>query len=175
MSELSIQERLAMAIKQNDMAAIEVLAKEVLATATARHKAELEAIAKDDVALAGKREQLGKAIHALIVGLKLDKSLKDCKAWGFNYKADGLAPEGPDVRFNTVSLLTPQAPKTKGGKGGGGKSKSEFGMSLGDIAEKFGTPEEKAAIANLSGNPAYFAKLDVKKRAIQAGLLKPAK
>ena len=171
MSELTVVERLALAIKANDAKAIEALADEIHAGKTARHKAELEAINKENEALAGKRGELATAVHTAVVNLKLDKAITALKSWGFTYKVDNADPAQPGVRFVSVSLLTPQAPKTgKGGKGGGKRSdlQGEF--------DSVATAAEKAEL-EAAGSPSakWAVKNRVKKAAIVSGLLKPAR
>ena len=131
------------------------------------------------VALAGAREQLAGKIHVAVKALGLDKAITDVKGWGFTYKVDKANPAELDITYKAVSLSTAVVKTRKAGGsggGGGGKSKEEYGMSLTEIVAKFATPEELTAIAAADSNSkSWQLKVAVKKAAIAAGKLAPAK
>jgi len=193
--------KLAEAIANNDVAAIETLSAEVVKSKTERHKAEIEKERKEQEALAGKREALTKEILSSVkagtVPANLDKRLAEVKAKGFTYTIDHnedekgrIDPNGSVKVTGGVGLLIPaiKARKANGG-GGGGKTKDEFGMSLSEVFEKFATSEDRAKLAEAEAKDAeikaktgksnsvnaYNVKQAVKKAAIAAGLLAPAK
>ena len=129
--------------------------------------------------LAGAREKLASAIHGQVKALGIDKLITDVKGWGFVYKIDKANPAELDVVYKTVSLTTAviKARKAGGTGGGAGKSKDEYGLSLSEIVAKFATPEELAAISaeGISNSKSWQLKVAVKKAAIAAGKLAPAK
>lgn len=151
----------------------------------ARDKAKAE-VAKEQAekaraeaeALAGKREALATAIHQQVRQLGLDKSLAEVKSWGFTYKLDKMVPNESDTSYKSVALSV-QTVKVKTGKGGGGntgKSKDEYGKSLGEIFEEFANDEDRTKLAAAtSGSAQWQVKVAVKKAAIASGALKPVK
>lgn len=171
-----LQARMAEAIAKGNIAGIEAIAQEIVKSKGDRAKVEAEQLRKEAEALAGEREKLSKAIHDAVRTLKLDKAMKDVKAWGFTYKVDKANPAELDVSYKAVSLSV-QTVKAKTSKGGAtGKSKVEYGISLQEIVDKFGTDAEKANIASAPNNSrAWQLKVVVKKRAIAEGKLAPAK
>ena len=165
--------------KTGDMTAIQAASK-----ATDKAKAEIAKeqavkLGVEAAALAGKREELEKKVFAAVQTLGLDKEIKSMKVKGFNYFIDcdyELAGEQVHNVAN-VGLIHFQAPKVKKAGGGGtGKSKDEYGLSLLEIVDKYGTDAEKAAIAATESNSkSWQLKVAVKKAAIAAGKLAPVK
>ena len=179
--EKSLQERMLEAIQANDVNAQELLAAELVKARSSRIKAESEVQAKEAEALAKQRESLAVRIHEAVKALGLDKEIAELKARGFNYyiKTSYTVPGQPDVHQQpSCGLILAQAPKVKGasGNGGAGKSKDEFGMSLGEIFDKFATDADKARLTEATTNSSQWqVKVAVKKRAIAEGLLAPVK
>jgi len=65
-----------------------------------------------------------------------------------------------------------KAPKAGNGGYQGGKTKDEYGMSLGDVFEKFANNDERTKLAAATSNSTQWqVKVAVKKRAIAEGLL----
>ena len=128
---------------KGDLDGLMAVAAKIKAAKSELVKVEAERIRKESEALAGVREKAAKAIHGMVVANKqVAKLLADTKSLGFTFKLDTA-----DIGYLAVALLVPQAPAHKGGTGGhvgGGKTKSEYGISLGEIFDKFGTAEEKA-------------------------------
>jgi len=179
-----LKKAMADAIAKGDTKAIEEAAAAISKSKVERHKAEAEAIRKESEALAGKREKFGEVIKSAVKGLGLDKDIAALKAKGFTYTIDHredpngrINPEGEVKVTGGVGLLVPSVRgKSAGGAGGAGKTKDEFGMSLGEVFEKFATDEERDKLAIAETNSAQWAiKNSVKKRAIKDGLLNPAK
>jgi hypothetical protein len=185
-----LQTRMATAIANNDVKAIEEVAAEIVKSKSERRKAEVEQAQAEAEALAGKREELAIKIHNAVRELKLDGQLKGMKAWGFTYKVDRANPSEPNVTYASVALSTLQIKARKAGTGGGaGKTKDEFGMSLSEVFEKYATAEDRTNLADAeakdkiaskklgksTNSNAWRVKNEVKKDAIKAGLLAPAK
>lgn len=154
-----------------------------LVTLIAKRKSELvklaaEAAKKEAEALAGAREQvateLAKAVGAIP---NIYALLGKVKAQGFTFTPKGtLDAQGVAQVKDSVALKVPTIKVSKGGTSGGGKSKAEYGMSLGEIFDRFATPEEKAKLPTLTKhNEDYFFKVGVKKRALASGDLQPIK
>jgi hypothetical protein len=155
-------------------------------------KAEAEKLKKEAEALSGVRTELAGKIHARIMSqmTKLVTELATVKATGFTFKVDAPDATGTMINYKSVELTVPTV-KTKtartGGGGSTGKSKSEFGLTLDEIYQKFKTSEDEAkmseAIAKDEDVKAktgksnsvnqYNVKLGVKKAAIASGNLKP--
>jgi len=191
MAELAdLQKRMSEAIAGNDVKAIEAVAQEIVKSKADRAKAEAVKLVAEAEKLAGVREALGTEIHKAVKAMGLDVKLAGVKAWGFTYKVDNANPAEPDVSYKAVALSTQQVKTRTGGVGGGsGKTKDEFGMSLGEIFDKFATAEDRAALLEATakddkikadtgksnrGNE-YNVRKEVKKRALAAGLLAPSK
>jgi len=126
--------------------------------------------------LAGVREKLATRIHATIVKIPgLAEELASVKATGFTFKLD----EVDGVSYKSVALSVPVVKAAKKSAGGGGthtSSKAEYGMTLDEIFQAHATDEEKAKLEAADGNSAKWqVKNAVKKAAIAAGLLNPAK
>ena len=178
-----LQARMAEAITNNDVKAIEEIATEIVKGKADRRKAEALALQKEAEAMAGQREELAIAIHGIVKGLKLDKQLIGVKSWGFTYKVDKANPAEADIVYKSVSLTTATIRAPRAGGGGTGKSKSEFGLSLSQIYDKFATDEDKADMAEAlekdktvtNQGYSYNVKKRVQKRAIADGLLAPVK
>jgi len=168
--------------KSGDMSQIQAVSAELNKAKAEIAKAQAEKVRVEAEALAGKREDLATRIHAANrMGQpfpNLDKELTAVKAWGFTYKVDKANPNEPDVTYKAVQLSV-QTVKVKTGKGGGGntgKSKDEYGKSLGEIFEEFATDKDRAKLAAATSNSAQWqAKVAVKKAAIASGALKPVK
>ena len=150
-------------------------------------KAQAELAKKEAEQLAGKRAELAtkihKAIDKIVAGFKDD--LLAVKATGFTFNLDLPDKDGVVVEHKSVALAVPAIKTSKartGSTGGGsGKSKSEFGMSLDEIYQKFANEEEKANLEAVRADTTLTDKAknskmwkikdDVKKRAIKDGLL----
>lgn len=161
-----------------NLAAINAISKEMEKAKASIAKELAEALRKESEALAGKREELAIAIHQQVKVLKLDKAILAVKGWGFTYKIDGAVPNEPDIKYGSVALstVTIKAPKAGGAGGSKGKTKDEYGMSLSELCNQYGTQDEKDAIAKAtSGSSKWQKQLIVKKRVIAEGLLRPAK
>ena len=192
--ELTLQEKMLVAIKANDIATQEAIAAELVKARGARIKAQVEAEAKETEALAGKREALANKIGIAVKALGVDKEIAELKAKGFNYyiKTSYQVAGQPDVHQQaSCSLaLSQPAKKASGGTGGSGKSKDEFGLSLGeifntcksqyatetgvDIEKEFTDALEKDKTVTNQGY-SYNVKKKVQKWAINKGLIKPVK
>jgi len=176
MSIEELQAQMATAISNNDVAGMEAIALQIVASKKERAKAEAEKLQKESEQLAGKREALAAEIHKQVKLLNLDKAITDVKGWGFTYKVDKANPAEPDVTYKTVALTTAIVKSHKAGGGSTGKSKDEYGLSLQEIVDKFATPEEQAAIASAATNSQSWQKKQaVKKRVIAEGKLAPVK
>ena len=150
--------------------------------AISKHKAEIakaavEAAVAEASALAGEREKLAAAIHKAVKAIpQLAQQLKAVKAFGFHFTIDNA--HGDNSVYKAVALDVPGIPKHKVGHAGGGsgKSKAEYGMTLQEIFDKFATAENRVKLDKAEGNSAQWAvKNEVKKAAIAAGKLQPAK
>ena len=164
--------------KTGDMKAIQAVSAELNKAKAELAKVEADKIRKEAEELAGKRETLAHQIHQLVRDLKLDKAIIGVKGWGFTYKVDKANPSEPDVSYKSVQLAvaTVKAKTGKGGVGATGKSKDEYGKSLGEIFEEYATVEDIENLAKATSNSSQWqVKVAVKKRAITAGLLKPVK
>lgn len=142
-------------------------------------KAEAERLAKEATELAEARKAAVEKLERLIrVSDKQNQSIQalmaEVKAIGFHYIYKAEANEtvmGFDYQTPAKAATT-----HKGGSGQSGKSKAEYGLSLSEIVEKFGTEAERAAIeAETNNSKQWQLKVKVKKAAIEAGLLKPVK
>ncbi len=163
----------------------------VAVSAIARRKAEI-AKAQAEVArqeaekLAGIRAELGTKIHQAIMQSKglanLTAKLADVKAYGFTFlsnqptPAEKAAGATGEIDRKSVALVVAEvkAARTRASTGGGapGRSRSEYGMSLDEIYQKFKTPEDDVAMAQaVSNTQRWQVKNKVKNAAIKAGLL----
>jgi len=178
MSIEELRAQMRAAIDKNDVDAMDSIAIQIVASKKERAKVEADRLLKESEALADVREKLAAKTHQMLKGIPgLDKELVAVKAWGFTYKVDKANPNEPDIVYKSVSLTTAavKAPKAGGG-GSTGKSKDEFGLSLGEIFDKFATDEDKTKLAAAtSGSSQWQVKVAVKKRAIASGLLAPVK
>lgn len=186
-----LQAKMATAIANNDVKAIEEIAQEIVKGKADRRKAEADTILKEAEAMAKDREKLAISIHNQIRKLGLDELLTGMKAWGFTYKVDGANPAEPEMTYKSVALSTQQvrAKRAGGGGGGAGKTKDEYGMGLGEVFEKFASIEDRAKLADAevkdklasdklgkaTNSNAWRVKNEVKKRAIADGMLAPVK
>lgn len=148
---------------------------EALKQLAIQHKAEFDA----STAL---REEIAKEIHATVKAIASIKRLAEVKATGFTFKLDVAAKAATDtepaveaVKHLSVALTVAGVKAPKAGNGGGyqgGKTKDEYGMSLGDVFEKFANDEERTKLAAATSNTAQWqVKVAVKKRAIASELL----
>jgi len=111
-----------------------------------------------------------KAFQA-VVG-KLGEALAGAK---YGFTGELASMNGPSVTMPGV----PTAKARASGSGGSGKSKTEFGMSLDEIAKAFGTESELAKVTTAEAMPTgsarsnatFSAKDAIKRRAIKDGLL----
>ena len=191
-----LQAKMAAAIANNDVKAIEEIAMEIVKGKADRRKSEAEALKKEAEELAGVREKLAGELVKVMHQVKgLNKMLEDVKVWSFTYTRRGQPDvNGVEVTNDRVSLAIPQAPKSKKSGGGGGntgKTKDEFGMSLDEVYNKFANEEERGRFASAEAVDVKFAtehgltspkqsnrwriKNEVKKRALKEGLLAPTK
>lgn len=176
-----LQSQMAAAIANNDVGAMEAVAAQIVASKKERAKVEAVKLQKEAEQLAGKREALAAEVFKAVGSLGLDDKLRALKARGFSYyvKTSYTVPGEPEVHQQaSCGLILGQALKVKKAAGGGGtgKSKDEYGMSLGEIVEKWGTDKEKAEIAATESNSkSWQLKVAVKKRVLASGELKPAK
>ena len=139
-------------------------------------KAAAESAKKEAEALAGVREQVATAVYKAVKALNLDDALIKVKAQGFTYRLDAPDAEGVMVHQKSAALLVPTVKTARGGTTGGGKSKDEYGMSLGTIFDKFANEEDQGKLAEAETNSKQWqVKVAVKKRAIAEGLLQPVK
>lgn len=183
-----LKQDIAIAATTGDDNAFNALIKEYNSRKGEVAKQLAQAAAKEAEALAGDREKLAVEIHNGIMLLayystKPDKvkqgtglladlgdKLIAMKASGFTFKLDT-----PEVTYKSVALAVPVIKVSKGG-GTHGSSKGEYGMSLQEIYDKFATDEDKVKMAAAEGNSAQWqVKNAVKKAALAAGTLKPAK
>lgn len=180
MSIEDLRTQMATAIANNDVQVMEAVAAQIVAGKKDRAKEEAEKLQKEAEALAGKRESLGAEIFKAIGG-EFDKQLVDLKARGFSYfvKTSYTVPGQPEVHQQAscglILVTAAKAPRTGGG-GGAGKSKDEFGLSLGEIFDKFATDEDRTKLAAATtGSSQWQVKVAVKKKAIADGQLAPVK
>jgi hypothetical protein len=139
-------------------------------------KAQAEQARIENEKLAGERTKVATEIQKLVKGLKLDKLIAGVKAHGFTYSLDEPDANGVMTHHGSVSMSVPtvKAKRTSIGAGSTGKSKSEYGMSLGEIFEKFATDEDRAKLTQATTNSQQWAvKVAVKKQALADGSLKP--
>ena len=126
---------------------------------------------EEDTKLSGARLKLASRILKDNSAREYGSELVAVKAAGFTYK---LPYEGSDIP--TVALLVPSVKTARGGTTGGGKTKDELGMSLGEVFDKFATDQERTKLATAaSGSAQWQVKVAVKKRAIKDNLIAPAK
>ncbi len=136
--------------------------------------------------LAGVRAELGEKVHTAIMQSKqlvnLIQKLADVKAYGFTFlgsqptPAEKAAGATGEVIRKSVALVVAEVKaaraRTSTGGGAPGRSKSEYGMSLDDIFQKFKTPEDDVAMAGAASNTAKWQiKNKVKNQAIKDGRL----
>jgi hypothetical protein len=177
--------KMAEAIASDNIAAIEELNSAWNKSKAERRKAELEAQRKEEEALAGAREKLAKQVHKAVTAIpNIIADLEAVKARGFTFKLNES-----DVTYKSVALTVPTIKTKRGGTGGGGKTKDEFGLSLQEVWDRFHTAEDKARMAvaeaadkaaserlgKTTNSNAWRIKTEVKKRALAEGLLEPIK
>jgi len=183
MSIEELQAQMATAISNNDVASMEAIALQIVASKKERAKAEAEKLQKESEQLAGKREALAAEIHKQVKLLNLDKAITDVKGWGFTYKVDKANPAEPDVTYKTVALTTAVVKAHKAGGGGrhGGlqedfdKVAEAYGKAHGvDIMAELAAALEKDKTVSNQGY-SYNVKKRVQKWGIAQGLLQPVK
>lgn len=159
-----------------------------------KHKAEVakalvEAAQKENEALSGSRAKLAEHIRQAVEKWNDIGELAKVKALGFTYKPKGYTEaDGTVLDRSSVALTIATVKKARASTGGGstGKSQAEFGMKLDEIYQKFATPADKALMTAAEAKADYVSvkakgaaiwtiKNNVKKNAITAGTLKPAK
>ena len=143
-------------------------------------KAQAVQALKEATELAGVREALELEIFKAVKALKLDKSIKEVKAYGFTYKVDRVDTSVVPpltTKETRAYMVVPMVKTVKvSGAGSSGKSKVEFGMSLGEIFNRFATDDDKAKLAAATSNSVgWQIKTAVKKAALAAGKIAPVK
>jgi hypothetical protein len=174
-----LKAQIAEAATSGDDAKLTALIREYNARKAETAKAIAAAAEAEAQKLAGVRAKLAGKIHESIVSgkpiLDILVALSDVKATGFTFKVD--EPDG--VSYKAVALTVPVVKAAKAAKGTGGThttSKAEYGMTLDEIFQAHATAEDKAKLEAAEGNSAKWqVKNGVKKAAIAAGLLSPAK
>lgn len=176
-----LKAKVAEALATGDDAAFMVAVANIAKAKSEIAKAKVEQARKEQEALAGVRQETAERIRKLIdkAGLDLADVLAKVKATGFHYApkgtldANGVASEKSSVALAIPQVKAARRQSTAQGASTIGKTKSEFGMSLGEVYEKFKTPEDevKMAEASTSNSKQWQVKVAVKKRAIEAGLL----
>jgi hypothetical protein len=160
MSLQDLQIAMNQAITAQDWGKVKSIGAQIAGMASAEVK-------KEDEKFLKVREDIAAEIHALVA--KYAPQLKAVKATGFIFKVDT-----EEMQYKAVQLLVAGSKAHSGGTGGkGGKTKDSYGMSLGEVFEKFATAEEKAEIAGKERNAANALKVKVLNRAVKEGLLKP--
>jgi len=185
-----LQAKLAEAMANNDVKAIEEIAGEIVKGKAERRKVEVEAQRKEAEALAGDREKLAGKVHKAIKALGLDADLAGMKAHGFTYKLDEPDKDNVMTTYKAVGLTVAVVKERKAGAGGGaGKTKDEYGMGLQEVYDKFHTADDEAKmleaevkdkaasdkLGKITNSNQWRVKNDVKKRALADGLLAPTK
>jgi len=127
------------------------------------------------------RQEIATELHKAVIALPSIKRLAEVAATGFTFKLDTPAkaatetePAVEAVKHLSVALTVAGIKAPKAGNGGyqGGKTKDEYGMSLGDVFEKFADNDERTKLAAATSNSTQWqVKVAVKKRAIAEGLL----
>lgn len=141
-------------------------------------KQEAERLAKEAEALAEVRKAAVTKLEKLIrvpdnKFASLATIMSEVKAIGFHYTYK-VEQNTTEIAFDYATA--PKQHRASGGGSSTGKSKAEYGMSLQEIVDKFGTDAEKEAIKNEPNNSkSWQMKVKIKKQAIEQGLLKPAK
>lgn len=180
------------AIADNDVKAMEEIAALIVKSKAERHKVEVEALAKEAEALAGVRQSLAETVRKAVDGAipDLASQLAAVKCSEFRYQAKGhVGADGVPLAKSTVGLNVPVVKKGKGGTGGGGKTKDDYGMSLDEAFTAFANVEEQKRYAEAEAadnkhatehglttpkqSNRWRVKDSVKKRAIAEGLLAP--
>lgn len=157
MQDLQIE--MNQAVASGDWGKVASIGKQIAAMAGTEVK-------KEDEKFLKVREALAAELHTISV--KYAQKLREVKAAGFVFKVDT-----EEIQYKAVQLLV-AGTKHSGGKGGkGGKTKDTYGMSLGEVFEKFATAEQKAEIVGKERNAANALKVKVLNDAVKAGLLKP--
>ena len=146
-------------------------------------RAKVEQARKEAEAMAGVRQETAESIRKLVDKAiqNLPDLLSKVKATGFRYTPKGiLDANGVASEKSSLALMVPEVKQhkrqsTAQGASTIGKTKSEFGLSLGEVYDKFKTPEDEAKMAEATTNSQQWqVKVAVKKRALEAGLLTKA-
>jgi hypothetical protein len=185
-----LRAKIAEAANKGDDVGLLGLMKELNSRKAAIAKAANERLIAEATRLAGVREALEVELFATINKLTLmrdgkpvevGKLIHNVKARGFTFPIEWVDNSTVPPTTNKavkVSLIVPTVKAVKSGGHGGaaGKSSKEFGMSLTAIFDKFASEDDKLALAQAnSGGAKWAVKVRVKKAAIAAGLLTPAK
>jgi len=175
----ALKAQIAEAATSGDDAKLTALIREYNARKAETAKAIAAAAEAEAAKLAGVRAKLASKIHEAIIAGKpvanILEALAEVRATGYTFKVD--EPDG--VSYKAVALTVPVVKAAKASKGTGGThttSKAEYGMTLDEIFQAYATAEDKAKLEAADGNSAKWqVKNGVKKAAIAAGLLNPAK
>ena len=164
----------------NDVTAMLTIAAEIKKMKAEVAVAEAKRLQAEAEALSGVRTEAVEKLDKMLRIKNMQGAInlaESIKAVGFHY-THTFADNATTIGFDYLT-----APKTKTARtatsSSGGKSKTEFGLSLNEIFEKFATAEDRAALVEASekatrpDSAEYTVKLGVKKAAIAAGLLKP--
>lgn len=174
-----LKKAMSEALAKDDTAEVLRISSEIHKQKQAVAKAEAEKVKAEGEKLAGAREKLAKLILASVNKAlpTVVADLEAMKANGFTFHRRGvLDANGVPMATSSVGLLVPTVRARGGGGGGAGKTKAEFGMSLGELVDKYATDDEKAEIANAaSGSQSWQLKVAVKKRLIADGTIAPTK
>jgi len=162
-------EKMASLLAQLDTARASNNTSGLLQAARAIAALEKEAEKAEREAQAGELAALEKVIQAEITET-YQKHVKDMRRLGVKGFVVGVT----DTKNPSWTFKGPKA-RSGGGGGGAGKTKDQYGQSLGEVFEAFATDEDRAALeaAKGDGNKTYAIKVGVKKRAIAQGLLTP--
>ena len=107
-----------------------------------------------------------------VVKLSKDEGVK-----GFTFHFSRPGVDGVMVDYKSIAIITKNQKRTASLNGGRGKTKSEYGMSLNQVFEKFASAGDVAAMelidkaTDVSGAKQWKLKNEVKAKAILDGLL----
>ncbi len=181
-----LKAQVAAAIASNDDNAFMVAVSKIAKAKAEIAKAQAAIAQQEAEKLAGVRAELGEKLHSAIMQSKqvmnLIQKLADVKAYGFTFlgnqptPAEAAAGATGEVTRRSVALVVAEVKaaraRTSTGGGAPGKSKSEFGMSLDEIYQKFKAPEDETAMAAaVSNTQKWQIKNKVKNQAIKDGKL----
>jgi len=163
------EDKMASLLAQLDTARANNDTSGLLQAARAIAALEKEAEKAQREAQAGELLALEQTIKAEVVET-YQKHAKELRRLGVKGFSIGVT----DTKNPSWLFKGPKA-RSGGGGGGAGKTKDQYGRSLGEVFEAFATDEERAALeaAKGDGNKTFAVKVGVKKRAIAEGLLTP--